>query len=185
MIEVIPPEEEAQDITSKLICQSTETEELKKAVSDIKETERKYKYMIGQEFDRIDQRIDRMQRDFSTRVSKLILRVNHFDRVEIRVKSDIAEIKDALKVMKVIVVAEFIALVVVLSVIAAMNVHAEDEPKDVITMEIDGHPTTLYIDEYDRIYEDAAFTVEFPNDDMEPWIYTGDPNMPFRMPVCD
>lgn len=185
MIEVIPPEKEAQSLASKLIEQSTETEELKKTVEDMKETERKYKHMIGQELDMIDQYIDRMRSEFSTRVSKLILRANHFDRVETRVKSDITEIKDALRVMKVIVVAEFIALVVVLSVIAAMNVHAEDEPKDVITMEIDGHPTTLYIDEYDRIYEDAAFTVEFPNDDMEPWIYTGDPNMPFRMPVCD
>ena len=142
--------------------------------------------------DEMRKRIDIMESTFDQKnlkmnksIDVINKRLKHFDISEARVKSDISDIKNSIKIMKIVGVAEFAALVAVMVTIAAVSTQAEAEPKNVITMEIDGSPTNLYIDEYDRIYQDADFTVEFPNDNMEPWIYTGDPNMPFRMPVCD
>lgn len=76
------------------------------------------------------------------------------------------------------------ALTVVTIIMAGYLVCQNLEPiePESFTATIDGKETALYVDEHNRIYQDKDLTVEFPNDDEEPWVYTGDPEIPFIMP---
>lgn len=94
--------------------------------------------------------------------------------------ADICRLEKKCNIMKYWAGVLTVVTIIMASYLVCQNLEPI-EPES-FTATIDGKETTLYVDEHNRIYQDKDLTVEFPNDDEEPWVYTGDPEIPFIMP---